>query len=78
VFRRQWDLGRAIWGAAREDLGILAHEATRPEEHDSAVADSKHAGVGDGGAANVSAKVLNDAFAFAEGLEDRALPGAVT
>jgi hypothetical protein len=56
---------------ARQGLGAfgIAPGAVFPGGRDSAVADSKHAGVGDGGAANVSAKVLNDAFAIAEGLE---------
>jgi len=56
---------------ARKGLGAsgIAPGAVFPGERDSAVADSKHAGVEDGGAANVSAKVLNDAFAIAEGLE---------
>jgi hypothetical protein len=56
---------------ARKGLGAsgIAPGAVFPGERDSAVADSKHAGVEDGGAANVSAKVLNDAFAIAERLD---------
>jgi len=40
-----------------------------PRKGHRAFGDSKYASIGDGGSANISAQIFNDAFAIAEGLE---------